>query len=53
MIIIAESIDASVGAAFFPGVFLPQSLLGVVSTRKFPIARAKILKFFMCVFYCA
>lgn len=29
------------------------SRFGVVSTRKFPIARAKILKFFMCVFYCA
>lgn len=57
MIIITESIDASVGAAFFyQGFsFLSLSLFGVVSTRKFPIARENsqvfyvFLRFLLCV----
>lgn len=56
MIIITESIDASVGAAFFTEGFpfyRSLSVFGVVSTRKFPIARENSQVFYVRVFYCA
>lgn len=56
MIIIVESIDASVGIAFFPGFsfYISSYFFGVASRQlNFPL-RAKILEFFMgfllCVF---
>lgn len=55
MIIITESIDASVGAAFFTEGFpfyLSLPLFGVVSTRKFPIARENSQVFYVCFLLC-
>lgn len=55
MIIITESIDASVGAAFFTEGFpfyLSLSVFGVVSTRKFPIARENSQVFYVCFLLC-